>query len=244
MSAPAPAPAPAPGKSVLSTFFGNVLFAILFVAVAAGYFAYDRLYNKSKTDNVDQMVLFDEYPKLKFIPGNPGQVVFGDGTKVDRDGFAFVLFQPSDWDKNAERLKGLSIKPGSSDFPLLISLNPSGFDVSGEPIAIRRAEDGRLLYQAPLTPQLVDFTLPQRDGSCKVRFVSGKILVVSEQEWLKVFMRSNTLAPPVGFEKMSDEELKKHGFERLSTEEVDKRIKTGKLKPDQVFPLPRPPEKK
>ena len=48
-------------------------------------------------------------------------------------------------------------------------------------------------------------------------------------------------APPQGFEKMTDEELKKHGFERLSPDEVDKRLKAGKLKPEQVFPAPRVP---
>ena len=235
-------------NSLAGKFSYKSIALIIGVAVATLYFTAIRtgripdLFNVKPASEPEMVVMFDDYPRLKFISGKPGQIVCGDGTRFDRDGYGYVLFQPADWDKNNERLKGLGLTPASSDFPLLITLNPSAFDVSGEPVAVRRAEDGKLLYQAPVAARPVDLVMPLRDGSCKVLFIDGKVLTVSEQEWLKVFMRVQA-APPQGFEKMSDAELKKHGFERLSPEEVDKRLKEGKLKPDQVFPMPRVPER-
>src|SRR4029077_5173074 len=74
--------------------------------------------------------------------------------------------------------------------------NATGFDTTGEPIFIRRASDGGVLYDAQ-GPRPVALCVARRDCPCYVRQrYTNKPVTVDEKNWVEKYMRLKLEPPP------------------------------------------------
>jgi len=202
---------------------------------------------------------FEEEPKITVdFDQRHGLVryTYVNGTEVPADGLAAAYITAEDNAQQPDRLAPYKALIKDTDFPLVVFMNASGFDPTGEPICIRRASDGGVVYKAQDLHQ-VRLAVPLRDGQFLLFLLDGTTKKVSEAEWMLKAMRmplANSLDPKE-LEKLSDEELKKRGLERISEEEAIKRgLIPGKKaefrqvevapmphEKNDVFPRPRPP---
>lgn len=203
---------------------------------------------------------FEEEPKITVdFDQRHGlvQYTYLNGTAFPADGLAAAFITAADDAQQPERLAPYKALIKDTDFPLVVFMNASGFDPTGEPICIRRAADGGVVYKAPDLHQ-VRLAVPLRDGQFLLFLLDGTTKKVSEAEWMLKAMRmplANSLDPKE-LEKLSDEELRKRGLERISEEEAIKRglipgkkaeFKQVETAPPphekgEVFPRPRPPK--
>lgn len=123
-----------------------------------------------------------------------GMVTYKDGAKFPRDGIAVQALTWPDYQKARSDYDWPGKAPLEEDFPLLLFFNATGFDASGQPVAVRRASDGRQIYADP-GPGPVRLVVP--DGtSFKVWGPTGVTpKVLTQAEWARDYMSLDVGAP-------------------------------------------------
>lgn len=154
-----------------------------------------------------------------------GIVAYRNNTQLPADGLSFAVVTLEDHNKDKERLAPFLALVSPGDWPLVVFFNASGFDASGEPVAIRRVADGGELYRPIAADKAVALALPRRAGGFVVYHRDGGVGEVNERDWVEKYLRLPYQPTPSekDLEKLSDEELKKLGYERLPLEEARKR---------------------
>ena len=149
---------------------------------------------------------------------------YAQGQTFPADGLFMTVVTQDDHAKTPERLAPFIALVKDDDWPIVVFVNGTGFDTTGEPICIRRASDGKELYRSD-NSQRVALCVGKSDGSFTVYLPSGGSRDLSEKDWVEKFMRLTLQSPetPKDLEKLSDEELKKLGYERIPLEEAKKR---------------------
>lgn len=170
-------------------------------------------------------------------------IVYGDKRERSADGLVVAIVTEDDDKKNPAQLADWRHLWQDSDFPVVVFLNASGFDPSGLPTVIRRASDGKVLFDAK-TPKRAALVVPKHDpaGGCDVYDDNGKDESVSEKDWYTKYLRSDPPPDPKDLEKMSDEELRKRGYERVPGSKPPEPVKEKDKPPE--FPKVRVPERK
>lgn len=232
----APPPLPTGFVDVIKYFlgltkskWGKLVIAIPFIVIASFYFKDVRLGNlvPSHLEEQKNGIFTSETDGLYEVGYKDalGYIIYKNGKKVPRDGFAVALTTWEDYQKRPELFKNAT-RVEKADFPVLLFYNASGFDVSGIPCAIRRVADGQLLGHAS-DVALVRLMLPNRNGTYTVIHVDGTARTVDEKTWMREYMRvdrpDGPLHAPKEFEKLSNEELERLGYERLTPEEYRRR---------------------
>lgn len=115
------------------------------------------------------------------------EVGYLDGSWLPADGLGVALVTREDDAKAPDRLNAFRGLLTDQDFPLVVFLNASGFDATGEPVVIRRAKDGKELYRSPNAEKVL-LCVAQRDGRFRV-FVPRGMRTVDEQTWVEKYMR-------------------------------------------------------
>lgn len=152
---------------------------------------------------------------------------YQDGSTQPADGLAFAVLTADDIGPNAERFAKVGYVPDTKDFPVVVFYNPSGFDNTGDPSAIRRAKDGSAVFRVKdRPPQQVAGVTPNRDGSFRVFFRDGTEAAVPEDAFYRAYMGTepaDKIPTPAELDKMSDDELKKLGLTRMPRAEYEKK---------------------
>jgi hypothetical protein len=237
---------PADGKSPLYWLWlvkpwtwprwAKVVAALLLIPILTFYYRDKRVgdgfWGTAEVREVEAgvKVRVDNYGRTK--------VTYGDGKELAAEGMQLVVVTKEDHEKDTTRLAPFMSFIKDSDWPLVVFVNSTGFDPTGEPVVIRRASDGQMLYSAGSVGR-VALSVPKRDGSFTVHLADGSKLDVSEKDWVEKFMRLKYQSPPdlKELEKMSDDELKARGYLRLPIEEA----KQKGLVDGDGKPVPNPP---
>jgi hypothetical protein len=182
-------------------------------------------------------------------PDNPGLkarvdcgrlvVTYDDGTAVPADALGVAVITAEDYKKFPDRLDRHGIRPNSSDYPVVAFFNSTGFDATGDPVAVRRGKDGLLIHGKPDARKPVHAVVADRGGGFRV--VAGNYSwktyddkmawrTVDDKEWFKDFMNIEPpvkLPTPEEMDRMTDAELEKLGVRRMDRGEYEKKF--GKL---------------
>lgn len=224
------------------------LLFLLFAPIATFYFKDQRLAKEKLTIKPfpNSVISVVTTPNDIF-----GVVVYEDGKELPREGLGMSLVRWEDYKENTVQLDVIKNKKLiKEDFPIVIFLNRSGFDPTGQPITIRRSKDGSLVYEVAKLGKPIKLLAAHRGGDFTVVFFDGTQKDVDEKQFIEEHMRLPYTEPskpvPPGLEGMTDEELKKLGYERITAEEYKKRYGRNPPLPiikDETFPRPRPPSK-
>ena len=147
-------------------------------------------------------VLFeDERCPLKIAAMADGRIdaIYGNGSKFAADGLMVALFTWQDAQATPEQAAVFKeIK--EADYPLVVWLNASGFDVTGAPVVARAYATGRVLYtDLNYRGEHTALSLPLRGGGFRHFDRAGRETVYAEADWLSRVMRlaAETPAPPL-----------------------------------------------
>ena len=204
--------------------WGWLIFA-LFLLAGSGYFLQKRLYEEKVAELAGlKSTKFNlEGTKLSFTTNaNEGVITFEDGTAYPREGHGMAVIEQVNEAllKLQEELK-FTLK--AEDYPVLVQFNSSGFDLSGEPVSIRRVKNGSLVYQSETMLRLVRFADMMGDGTYVVHFYNDDRSILNEKQWVALVLRGTIVEPKKDPEAKTDVQ--------------------PETKLDQ-FPRPRVPERK
>lgn len=149
-------------------------------------------------------------------------VTYQNKQELPADGLGLVVVTEGDNDNHPDKLQAFRGMIMKADWPVVVFLNATGFDATGEPVVIRKALDGHELYRAPITDR-VALNIPNRDGTFTLLMADRTSKSMPEREWLTKYMRLSPAPDAKELEKLSDEELRKKGFERITVPEAKRR---------------------
>lgn len=175
------APVPAPKK----TWWKTILFIVAAV-VMIPYYAFQHMEKRL----AEEALLVDPQVGVKLHVGSGpvGDVFYVDGTRETCDGYGLATLTWEDFQSQKDRFGDAVTKLAQEDFPVVVFFNSSGFDSTGDPVAVRRAKDGSFLYKSPRLTPLLKNCIPQRDGSFLVFYQNGTKATVTEQDWYEKYM--------------------------------------------------------
>lgn len=166
------------------------------------------------------LVALDSAPgvKLRWQDCRVPMLIYPNGKEYAADGFlcSYVTWDKYQADKGV--FGRMPYSPKMEDFPVLVFGNSTGFDVSGEPVALRRASDGERLWTSPQTFR-PGFVVVKDDGFLAYDVTTSKYFDAAtwQKDMMGVDPKLSELTPEQ-IAKMSDEELAKLGIKR---EKVD-----------------------
>lgn len=173
---------PAPKRTWYKTI-GFVLLALVMVP----YYAFQIMEKRV----ADAALVLDPQVAVKLHVGSErlATIIYLDGTWIPSDGHGLAALTWADFQSQKDRFSDEMTKFVEADFPVVVFFNSSGFDSTGDPVVVRRAKDGSLLYTTKTrSVGHTWYCIPQRDGSFLTLNVDGKQATVSEQEWYERYM--------------------------------------------------------
>jgi hypothetical protein len=158
------------------------------------YFAFQAMKERKAREGVGLVVeLSPRLPGVRYHSTGTtlGEVEYADGSRFERDGLGVVVLTREAHAADPGPLKGVEVKP--EDFPLVAFFNSSGHDASGNAVRIRRAADGKQVYESASAP----FTsLVVIDGAdIRLPLVASGARTVPADEWYTRYL-GMTPAPP------------------------------------------------
>lgn len=204
------------------------LLALLFIP----YFAIQNMHErkaKEAAERTAEVEADDVVTGLKVRFSKQGDTfVYQDGKELPYDGLGFAVLNWDDYQKNPDKFKRTGFEAKQQDFPIVVFFNATGFDASGDPVVVRRAKDGAVVFELKDRPKkMIAGMTPLRDGTFKVFFRDGTNETVKEDDWYRTYMGTEPaqkLPPPEELDKMSEEQLAKLGLTRMTKEEFAKKF--------------------
>lgn len=199
-----------------------------FVVVGAFYYRDKRVGDGFFADPPAWSVQLFEGAKATARPDGSVVVTYPDGTVAPAHGLAVTAWTADNDREMPDRLAGFKDIVSRDDLPVLLWMNATGFDPTGDPVAVTRVRDGKVLYANPQAVARPRMVVVEPDGTFTAHPASGGPVKLSEAEWVRRYMRLPTRPDPVHapaeFEKLTDAELKAKGFERVTADEYEKRF--------------------
>lgn len=186
------------------------------------YFAFLNMQErKAKELNASTHQLDERISGLALTVDRDGiMVTYLNGTKLPADGIGLVTVTLEDYQADPERIKRQGMEVKDDDFPLVVFFNQSGFDATGDPVAVRRAKDGTRLFGLAKQVARVRVLQVLRGGGFYV-WDGGERRKITEEEFYRDFMGIEPPTPtqnPEQLDKLTDAELAKRGLKRLPKE--------------------------
>lgn len=198
-------------------FWGAILF-VVFMFAGSAYFLQKRLFEEKASELQSLKKTVTKVAEvqgitLEFISDTGGGILrFGSaGPTYPREGHGMAIVT----EVNEAMLKlqdELKFAVKGDDYPVVIQFNSSGFDLSGEPVSVRRLKDGSVIYQSETMLRLTRFAAMMQDGTYVVTFYDDQQSVLNEKQWVDLVLRGTIVDPKA--EPKKEEPKKEEQFPR------------------------------
>jgi hypothetical protein len=136
---------------------------------------------------------------LKLVVNGEGTfVIYQTGDRLKADAIGMCLVTADDNKKNPERLKSMNLADGM--FPILVFFNHTGFDSTGVPVLIRRADTGKRVWPVggKVSGERLRAAIASEHGWTgfywNTKADHGK-LVITDEEWEHTYLGMPKMPP-------------------------------------------------
>ncbi len=160
------------------------------------------VYMQKRIDSKGVPLFPDVHPGIVWFDDGStmGKVQYPSGDSFARDGLAVFHVTWEEYQKLPAVLPAPQVIGGDwqqNVFPVVVWCNTTGFDATAEPMVVRKAHNGALLYQKKPASSMVKLLTPgSTSDSYWVYLADGSKVDMTEATWVKLYMNLKVQEPP------------------------------------------------